>query len=133
MEEILQHLVDEQSLEISPCCPTFAKHIVKLFDTDGSGGVSEKELMAGIALLSKGSADEKLRLAFKAFSNHHVITRAELYTMIKLAYERALDNLEVFYLDNETALQEILALKKNRTNKVFIFSTFSFSALCSKC
>lgn len=39
----------------------------KAFDKDGSGKIDFKELAAGLSLVSKGSAEEKLNILFKAY------------------------------------------------------------------
>lgn len=119
LQVVLQKLVAEGKIHIPPSCPLFHEEMIKLFDIDESGGVNEKELIGGVALLCKGTFEEKIQLSFRAFSNsNQVIDRAGLHRLFKVAYFKALQHLEDFYKNNEAALCEIKELKAHQGTKV---------------
>ena len=45
----------------------FAERFFHLIDTDGSGSISQKELMTALSLLIHGSATDKLRFLFRVY------------------------------------------------------------------
>ena len=69
--------------------------LYRAFDTDGSGLVDEKELIAGCQALCSGDEDTKLRLAFDCFDKDgdgH-LTPAELQVLLKGTIEPAVARL----------------------------------------
>lgn len=106
-----------------------------LFDIDESGGVNKAELIGGVALICKGTFEEKLTLSFRSFCNsNHVIDRAGLHKLFKTAYTHALEHLLLFHKDNEEVIEQIKELQLHQGSKVrgnlnnlyFSFNVFSF-------
>merc|ERR1719481_997025 len=62
-----------------------AKHILRMYDTNGDGGVDFRELMVAIGVMSKGSPEENLNMIFRLFdiNSNGRVEREELVTVAK--------------------------------------------------
>ena len=78
----------------SKLCPSdnakdFCNHVFRTFDTDNNGYVSFKEFLLAINISSNGSAEEKLKWAFRLYdiNGDGVINRCEMIIIVEAMFE----------------------------------------------
>lgn len=73
-----------------------ADRLFVLFDKDSNGVIDRREFVTGIAMLAKGSIEEKLELTFKAYDidNSGYIDLEELVGLFTETYEAAMNALK---------------------------------------
>lgn len=83
----------QEEFNLSELNTAYLERLFSIFDLDGNGVVDCDEILSGIALLCKGTVEEKLELCFQMIDQDKsgYIDRGELYKLLKQAYLQALD------------------------------------------
>lgn len=115
-QQALRKLEDDGLKKITDI--PFVDRLFEIFDVNGDAKVDMKEFITGLAMLCKGSNEEKIELTFQAYDldNSGFITKDEMVEMFRSTYEAALNCLRVSHgskgLDSEF-LQDFVAKFKS--------------------
>ena len=101
----------------SKLCPSsdnakdFCNHVFRTFDADDNGYVSFKEFLLAINISSNGSAEEKLKWAFRLYdiNGDGVINRCEMIIIVEAMFEML----------NEGQIQRTKNHAKDNAKKIF--------------
>eukprot|EP01094_Clydonella_sp_ATCC50884_P011978 TRINITY_DN21832_c0_g1_i1.p1 TRINITY_DN21832_c0_g1~~TRINITY_DN21832_c0_g1_i1.p1 ORF type:complete len:239 (-),score=54.22 TRINITY_DN21832_c0_g1_i1:135-806(-) len=121
-EQFVACLEEAQKDCISNLCEThslFPRRLFRIFDVNKDGRVDQQEFLAGLAVIVTGTTEEKLKITFQEYVGAHpkkpVITRADLFQVLRKAYLRSLDIIEA---SDEVDPEDLVKRRKHCISEV---------------
>jgi len=100
----------------------FANQLFSVYDTNNDGMIDFREFICGIGLMSRGTMDEKLRVAFRTYDldNNGYISRWEMQSVVTAIYKTIapLKDKKGDNLSGAAAMAIFRSMDKDRDDKV---------------
>jgi len=123
-EKVMNALVEKSYFQGVEAMPHM-KQLYEYFDTDSDGNLNKKDFLGGIALVMRGTAEEKLRITFDLFDTNGdgVLDRAELYRCVKSVYLQGISLLSKEFEDQLELTQfkkRSMARARDQVDSIFV-------------